>query len=151
MNWAQAFVAGQMTLFAIFAAAWLRLTRSAEGLLVILGLALIAGAGGLFVLAVVEHQRRNQSLPKISPTPDQRARLVESGLYRHIRHPIYTAVLTGALGAAALHGHLALFAMVAALAAFFTIKARYEESLLRQAYPEYAAYMQRTGRFLPFF
>ena len=33
---------------------------------------------------------------------------------------------------------------------FFTLKARYEERLLSAAYPEYAAYMGRTGRFLPF-
>jgi protein-S-isoprenylcysteine O-methyltransferase Ste14 len=37
----------------------------------------------------------------------------------------------------------------AALLLLFTLKARYEEQLLLGKYPGYAAYMTRTGMFLP--
>ncbi|NJL56045.1 isoprenylcysteine carboxylmethyltransferase family protein, partial [bacterium] len=83
------------------------------------------------------------------PTPNERAALVQTGLYARIRHPIYTGVLITGIGAALAHGHIIILAIAAILAIFFTVKARYEESLLGVVYPEYADYRQRTGRFLP--
>jgi protein-S-isoprenylcysteine O-methyltransferase Ste14 len=79
-------------------------------------------------------------------------RLLQEGPYRYIRHPVYTAILTIALGQTLLFlSPLAalLFVILLALAVY---RARLEEELLRS--PEafgatYDAYIARTGRFLP--
>lgn len=116
----------------------------------LLGLAL-AALGILFLaLAVYAYWQTNHMLPFITPTPNTQARLVESGIYARVRHPIYTAVLLGAFGLALGHGHIVPLLVAVILFIFFTAKSRYEEHMLRAAYPGYAAYMQRTGRFLPF-
>ncbi len=100
-------------------------------------------------LAVREYGARNAMLPNVTPTPNSRASLVESGIYAHVRHPIYSSVLAGALGVALAHGHIVVIGIALFMIVFFTFKSRYEESLLRAAYPQYAEYMTRTGRFLP--
>ncbi|MBK8026194.1 MAG: isoprenylcysteine carboxylmethyltransferase family protein [Chloroflexi bacterium] len=145
----QAFVIGQFILFAIYAAVWVLLPRTATSVAVVAGIILVLAAASLLALAILEHQRRNASLPNISPSPDRRAALVATGLYRFVRHPIYTAVLAGVLGTALMHGSWVTLALFIVIAVFFTVKSRYEEGLLKQVYPGYAAYMQRTGRFLP--
>jgi protein-S-isoprenylcysteine O-methyltransferase Ste14 len=113
-------------------------------------LALVVLSVIVLALAVYAYWSVNQTLPFITPAPNTQANLVESGIYARVRHPIYTAVLLGALGLALAHGHLVPLLLVLILAAFFTSKSRYEEQMLHAAYPSYAAYMQRTGRFLPF-
>lgn len=150
MSRATAYVIGQFILFGILAVALLVLPPGQTPLLRLIGLALMAAAFVVLGLAVLEFYSRNTTLPNVTPTPKQRAGLVETGIYRYVRHPIYTSVLSGALGAALAHGHVIPLLIALVLIVFFTAKSRYEESLLRAAYPTYAAYMTRTGRFLPF-
>jgi protein-S-isoprenylcysteine O-methyltransferase Ste14 len=76
--------------------------------------------------------------------------LIRSGLYRWVRHPIYTGILLAMFGTAMIGGHLrGWVGMALALAAFY-IKARREEKFLREefglAFEEHA---RRTGRFFP--
>jgi protein-S-isoprenylcysteine O-methyltransferase Ste14 len=77
-------------------------------------------------------------------------RLVTSGPYRYIRHPLYTfgyLVFTGASLAAA---NWFIFAMLTlAMTALFERTKQEEANLLARFGDEYAAYMQRTGRYLP--
>lgn len=101
-------------------------------------------------LAAYAYWQTNGTLPFITPTPDAQAKLVESGIYARVRHPIYTAVLLGGIGSALAHGHVVPLVIALLMVPFFTAKSRYEERLLRAAYPTYAAYMERTHRFLPF-
>ncbi|HYV20988.1 MAG TPA: isoprenylcysteine carboxylmethyltransferase family protein [Verrucomicrobiae bacterium] len=86
---------------------------------------------------------------QIEPQPKAGRQLVERGLYRHLRHPIYTAIVLCVVGlwlkspraAGALAG---LLVMV-----FIVFKVRVEERFLLSAYPDYAAYRERTrGVFL---
>lgn len=84
-----------------------------------------------------------------SLTPEAR-RLVRAGPYRYVRHPLYLAgfmiggvLLAGAWSAAA----LLLFALYVATT---LLRARAEERVLRDAFPEaYAAYARVTPAFLP--
>ena len=78
----------------------------------------------------------------------QRHIVVAHGVYRFIRHPIYTGdVLLVAGFELALNSWLVLG--VLALAVYAHNKASQEESKLASSLPGYAAYRDTTGRFLP--
>ena len=66
-----------------------------------------------------------------------------------MRHPVYGGVLLLALGWSLAEAPLALVP-TALLALVFDLKSRREEVWLRERYPEYAAYAERTrSRFIP--
>ncbi len=78
-------------------------------------------------------------------------RVVDTGPYRLVRHPIYTAIIAaGFIMAVELATPAALFG--AALLTFgWWMKAREEERLLGQALgPAYDAYRRRTPMLVPF-
>jgi len=85
----------------------------------------------------------------IQPTPRAGGALVEQGPYRWIRHPMYTAVLAVGLACAWASGHWLAWLALCALTAVLVVKAFFEERWMVQAHPGYAAYRQRTRRFLP--
>lgn len=99
--------------------------------------------------AIFEHGRVNRGGPSALPTPNQNADLITSGLYKRIRHPIYTGVLMVAFGVSIWHGHFIILTASIFLVGLLTYKSMYEEDLLRAQYPQYGEYMQSTGRFLP--
>ena len=81
-------------------------------------------------------------------------RLVETGPYRYVRHPVYTAILTGAAGGTLLYLSLPLALVALVLLVLASYRAALEEKLLGS--PEgfgetYARYVARTARFLPRF
>lgn len=74
--------------------------------------------------------------------------VVARGLYRVIRHPIYTGDILLILGfELALNSWLLLF--VVPLCGYVRRKAVHEESRLAAVLPGYSAYCETTGRFLP--
>jgi protein-S-isoprenylcysteine O-methyltransferase Ste14 len=83
----------------------------------------------------------------LKPFPPGGEPFVERGIYRHLRHPMYTGVL------------LILFAMpaqsvnslhlYAAVALYFVLGSRLEERRLATDHPEYADYRRRVPAFLP--
>jgi len=106
---------------------------------------LIAGAG--LVLAAFAKLGRN-----VTPLPFPKAdgRMVETGAYRLVRHPIYCGVLALAFGwALCVHGPLTLgYAFL--LFVLFDLKSRREERWLVAKYPAYADYRKRVRRLIPF-
>jgi protein-S-isoprenylcysteine O-methyltransferase Ste14 len=113
--------------------------------LFLLGIAfLVFGAG--FCLAGALAMRKNLT-PFPKPLPQ--AQLVRHGIYAHVRHPIYTSVLFGAIGWSLLWQSRLAFIIALSLIPFFTAKARREEHWLRNRFPEYAVYAEDTWRFLP--
>lgn len=78
------------------------------------------------------------------PTPVAAGTMVEHGLYRLVRHPIYTAVILGMIGVALLGGDWLGLAVAFGLVPFFGAKSRFEELHLLERYPGYAAYQQRV-------
>lgn len=75
--------------------------------------------------------------------------LITKGVYRFIRHPIYTGDSILLIGLQlALNSWL--IAVMPALVAVFARRAVAEEQRLSQAIPGYAAYCRRTKRFVPF-
>lgn len=76
--------------------------------------------------------------------------LVRKGLYRWIRHPIYTGILVGFIGTAMIKDHARAWVGFAVLLASFYFKARREENFLRQEFGEgFEEHLKHTGMFLP--
>jgi protein-S-isoprenylcysteine O-methyltransferase Ste14 len=79
----------------------------------------------------------------------QRHEVVARGVYRFIRHPIYTGDILLILGfELALNSWLVLLTLP--LCVYVWRKAVQEEAKLVAALPGYSAYCKTTGRFLPF-
>ncbi len=104
----------------------------------------------LALFAIIQFGRIANDTPNISPEPKTTIPLVQSGIYAHIRHPIYTGVICSALGVAIAHGHIVVLLIALLFIPFFTVKSMFEERLLHQQYDEYSTYVTRSGRFLPF-
>jgi protein-S-isoprenylcysteine O-methyltransferase Ste14 len=80
-------------------------------------------------------------------------KLVTEGIFKRIRHPMYTAHLLWAIAAAMmLPNWLAGYAfLVASLAQYVTRVNDEEQMMIEQFGDEYISYMQKTGRFFPRF
>lgn len=77
-------------------------------------------------------------------------RLVESGPYGLMRHPIYTALILFYVGATLLVPEVALVVVGLVVVAAHVGRARAEEAVLLDAFgDEYLDYMRRTPRFAP--
>lgn len=111
----------------------------------LLGAVLVALA---LALALQSFLRLGSSLTPL-PDPIPGAPLVTKGPYAHCRHPLYRAVLIGALGMAVLLGSLLHLLLLLALAAVLGGKARREEQGLAEAHPGYAAYRSATPAIVP--
>jgi protein-S-isoprenylcysteine O-methyltransferase Ste14 len=109
------------------------------------------GAGALMLGAWLVVRAFVDLGPSMTPLPRPRTdgRVVESGIYARLRHPIYAGLILGSLGWSALTRSPASLVVALALAAFLDAKARREEAWLLDRYPPYAAYRLRTKRFLP--
>ncbi len=83
------------------------------------------------------------------PYPRDDARLVETGIYARIRHPIYGGLLIAAVGWGLLTASAAALGLTVVLLLFFEGKSRREELWLVERFPGYAAYRERTPRFMP--
>ena len=87
---------------------------------------------------------------RVAILPDHR--LIQHGLYRHVRHPGYLGILLFFLGWPLLVGHLLalpLFWLPTLVAYLYRIKV--EEEALREAFGDlYRDYARRTARLLPF-
>lgn len=83
------------------------------------------------------------------PTPKTGSHLIEKGLYKYIRHPIYSGLLFSALGISIYtdSGYRLLITLL--LLILFYFKSVYEEERLTLVFPEYEQYRKKTGRFLP--
>tara|TARA_B100001093_G_scaffold392221_1_gene378747 strand:+ start:1097 stop:1423 length:327 start_codon:yes stop_codon:yes gene_type:complete len=76
--------------------------------------------------------------------------LIESGPYRHVRHPIYALQWLIIFGSFLACPSIALLVSLAILTVAMHKKATFEESALSAIFNEdYRSYMSRTGRFLP--
>jgi protein-S-isoprenylcysteine O-methyltransferase Ste14 len=78
-------------------------------------------------------------------------RLITEGVYRHVRHPMYTAFWLWAVAQALLLPNwFAGFAGIAGFAALFFGRIAREERMMTESFgDEYRAYIQRTYRIIP--
>jgi protein-S-isoprenylcysteine O-methyltransferase Ste14 len=76
-------------------------------------------------------------------------RLVTSGPYRLVRHPLYLAEELAVVGIFMQSLSLWTALILAVQIAFQLRRMHNEEAILAESFPEYAAYRQRTARLLP--
>ena len=85
------------------------------------------------------------------PSPKSDAHLETTGIYSLIRHPIYAGLIFVAIAFYAMFPSFGQAYITVATMAFFGAKATREERWLRQKFPDYVEYMDRSWRFIPFF
>jgi protein-S-isoprenylcysteine O-methyltransferase Ste14 len=110
------------------------------------GVVLMIGGGALAVRGIVDLRESLTPFPR----PREGGRLIESGAYRLVRHPIYGGLVIGALGWGLFKASPLALALSVALLLFFDLKSRREEAWLADEYPGYADYRSRTRRLIPF-
>jgi protein-S-isoprenylcysteine O-methyltransferase Ste14 len=87
-----------------------------------------------------------------TPVPRDSAALRTDGVYSRVRHPIYSGLLLTACGFTVAIGSWWTVAILVALAIFFGLKSRWEDSLLHAAHgAQWEDWAARTGRLLPRF
>ncbi len=106
-------------------------------------------AGTVLGLAGISALQSGDALTAV-PRPRDGSQLVNSGAYGLVRHPIYGALMLGSVGWALLRGSPAALVGAALLFVVLDLKRRREEVMLLERYADYAAYRQRTRRFIPF-
>jgi protein-S-isoprenylcysteine O-methyltransferase Ste14 len=75
--------------------------------------------------------------------------VVDTGPYRWVRHPIFTSFFGVAMGLLLVNPAVTTLLLVVYVWVDFPRAARSEEELLMESLPQYASYVERTGRFWP--
>jgi protein-S-isoprenylcysteine O-methyltransferase Ste14 len=108
------------------------------------GLGVVAG---LVVVGLAYAGLRSSFSP--FPRPVAHGHLVESGIYRRIRHPMYVGVVASGIGWSLVTGSVLALVLALGLAFLLDAKARREEAWLIARHPAYRTYRTRTRRFIP--
>ena len=74
------------------------------------------------------------------PRPRDGAELVETGVYAHVRHPMYGGIDRGRPRVGAPAASPVTIALALVLAGLFYLKSRREEAWLVERFPDYVAY-----------
>ena len=77
-------------------------------------------------------------------------RVIASGPFALVRHPIYTGLIVAVIAMAVLQARGLAFVGAALFAFGFILKARVEERFLAEQLPEYPAYRDRVRMIVPF-
>lgn len=130
----------------LLALAWLAGPTLLQGRIGLTGLLLALVSVWLAAWTLAHNRLGNFN---IRPVPKTDGTLVTSGPYRFIRHPMYSAVLLGALVLALSAELFWSVPLWAALALVLSVKARLEERWLAERYLNYSDYCKHSKRFIP--
>jgi len=83
------------------------------------------------------------------PTPKANARLLQNGLFKYVRHPIYSGLILAFSGWSLRNESPEQLAVSLLLWLLFWFKSHYEEKRLLDYFPGYSDYRKTTGRFWP--
>jgi protein-S-isoprenylcysteine O-methyltransferase Ste14 len=111
-------------------------------------------AAGIFIVGLLIRFSAHQTLGRQwsgTVEPPDGHRLVTTGIYRHIRHPIYASlVLWAAAQTALLQNLVAGWSGAVTVALIWLLRVPREERMMLDEFSsEYSAYMARTGRLMP--
>jgi len=108
---------------------------------------LIIGLIGIVVLVLALLQLSTNLSP--FPTPKSSAQLIQTGLYKLIRHPIYTGIILLLGGYGFYKNSVYKISITLLLYVLFYFKSSYEEKLLQNKYSNYLEFKKTRGRFFP--
>ena len=114
-------------------------------ILVYLSWLLLLFSAALFLLAIWNIRRALSPYP----SPKAHAQLQTKGAFAFSRHPIYSSIIIGLMAWGILQENINQIVIAGILLFFFYIKARYEEKLLSDMFPEYKNYQKKTGMLFP--
>ena len=83
------------------------------------------------------------------PSPKKGSKLVQNGLYKFVRHPIYSGILVALFGYGVYTTSSYRLIISLALLVLFYYKSKYEEMRLQRNFSDYKSYQKTTGRFFP--
>ncbi|MBI2327320.1 isoprenylcysteine carboxylmethyltransferase family protein [Candidatus Curtissbacteria bacterium] len=94
----------------------------------------------------------NIGIKSYSPYPEPREgrTFQQKGLYRYVRHPMYTGMVVMGLGLVLSQLRLESFLIWLFLIYVLNLKADMEEVMLIAKHPEYADYKNKTKKFIPY-
>jgi len=104
---------------------------------------------GIFVGALALKENRFGNF-NIVPDIKEECVLVVNGVYKYIRHPMYTSVLLSMLGVALLYATYYEYILFTLLSLNMLVKLWYEETLWESKSSEYIEYKKNTKRLIPF-
>ncbi len=104
---------------------------------------------GVGVVSLALWQLRSYSLSAL-PEPIKGAKLLTRGLYKRVRHPVYSGIMLWGLGTLIIRPSIARATLYGSLVALFIFKSAREERMLEAAFgSRYARYKLNTPRFIP--
>ena len=113
-----------------------------------IGLMMYATAAVLVIIARVQLGKQATAYLALVKNHE----LVQSGIYRHIRHPMYSATLVGILGFGLVTQ--SIIVTIVTFVLYFKIfndRATREEKILKDAFGEaYERYLHQTKRYIPY-
>ncbi|MFC4634965.1 methyltransferase family protein [Dokdonia ponticola] len=101
-----------------------------------------------FIIILISLLQLNKYLSPF-PSPKPGSSLIQNGLYKYIRHPMYTGILMLLLGYSIYVSSGYKLLVTFLLFVLFTFKSRYEEERLAGSFKGYSGYKKKTGRFFP--
>lgn len=102
---------------------------------------------GFLIIAIAVLQLNTSLSP--FPSPKSHTKLVKTGLFKFIRHPIYTGILISIFSISFWLGSGYRLLVCLSILILFYFKSKYEEEKLAEQFTEYKTYQSKTGRFLP--
>ncbi len=109
---------------------------------------LVFSVGAVIGMWAIRHNRPDNF--NIVPELKEGCCLVTTGIYRYIRHPMYTSVMLMALGVLLFKPDLTNTLMWGALVTVLYLKANREENLWITHDPTYITYKKQTKYFIPY-
>jgi protein-S-isoprenylcysteine O-methyltransferase Ste14 len=110
-----------------------------------LGYAVFIVGSGIAIMAAFHLGKNLTPLPR----PKENAELIQGGLYRFVRHPIYFGVIVLSLGWGLIQQSTLVWLYVLTIIIFFDIKSRKEEEWLQVKFTAYAGYKKRVRKLFP--
>ncbi len=129
------FVGIQICLFACFILDFTILISISNGLKTV---SLFIAITGLLIIIVATIQLNKNISP--FPTPKNKAILIQNGLYKYSRHPIYTGIILFVFGSSFYLVSVYKLIISVLLLILFYFKSAYEEILLQDKFPNYTIY-----------
>ena len=84
------------------------------------------------------------------PSPKEDGTLIQTGLYKFVRHPIYSGIILCTIGFGTSQESIWKIGIGVSLWILFFFKSKYEEKMLSIHFNDYDLYVNKTNRFFPF-